>query len=78
MLERAQLADSPPPEAVRARIDQAKNEAQFPERYCADRGRRPRDRIFAQVYQLYQARLAAMNALDFGDLLLLTHRLFAR
>ncbi|MGA2411033.1 MAG: UvrD-helicase domain-containing protein, partial [Candidatus Binataceae bacterium] len=75
VLERAQLADSPPPEAIRARLDQSKNEAQFPEdiaRSAAD----GRDRIFAQIYQLYQARLAEMNALDFGDLLLATYRLF--
>jgi DNA helicase-2/ATP-dependent DNA helicase PcrA len=75
VLERAQLADSPPPEAVRARLDQAKNEALFPDdsaRNASD----GRDRIFAQLYQLYQARLAEMNALDFGDLLLTTYRLF--
>ena len=75
VLERAQLADSPPSEAIRARLDQAKNEALFPEdsaRNASD----GRDRIFAQLYQLYQARLAEMNALDFGDLLLTTYRMF--
>src|SRR5580658_8464658 len=75
VLERAQLADSPPPEAVRARLDQAKNEALFPEdsaRNASD----GRDRIFAQLYQLYQARLVEMNARDFGDLLLTTYRMF--
>jgi len=74
VLERAQLADSPPPEAVRARLDQAKNEALSPEE-SARKAADGRDRIFAQVYQLYQARLAEMNALDFGDLLLTTYRL---
>lgn len=75
VIERAQLADSPPPEAIRTRLDQAKNEAQFP----ADMARNAvdgRDRIFAQLYQLYQARLAEINALDFGDLLLTAYRLF--
>ncbi len=75
VLEDAQLADSPPPELVRARIDQVKNEAMFPEglaQIAAD----GRERVIAQLYALYQQRLREMNALDFNDLLLLTHRLF--
>src|SRR5229473_4162267 len=75
VLEDAQLADSPPPEFVRARIDQVKNEAMFPEglaQIAAD----GRERVIAQLYALYQQRLREMNALDFNDLLLLTHRLF--
>ena len=75
VLEDAQLADSPPPELVRARIDQAKNEGQFPAD-LAENAADGRERTLAQVYQLYQDRLAAMNALDFGDLLLQTYRLF--
>ncbi|HXZ86990.1 MAG TPA: UvrD-helicase domain-containing protein [Candidatus Binataceae bacterium] len=75
VLEEAQLADSPPPELVRARLDQAKNEALFPDQF-AERASDARDRAIAQVYRLYQERLREMNALDFGDLLLLTHRLF--
>ena len=74
LLEDAQLADSPPPELVRARIDQAKNEGQFP-LDVAENAADGRERTLAQVYQLYQDRLAAMNALDFGDLLLQTYRL---
>ena len=74
VLEDAQLADSPPPELVRARIDQAKNEGQFP-RDLAENAADGRERTLAQVYQLYQDRLATMNALDFGDLLLQTYRL---
>jgi DNA helicase II / ATP-dependent DNA helicase PcrA len=74
VLEDAQLADSPPPELVRARIDQAKNEGQFP-LDVAENASDGRERTLAQVYQLYQDRLAAMNALDFGDLLLQTYRL---
>src|SRR5712664_1081834 len=75
VLEDAQLADSPPPELVRARIDQVKNEAMFPEglaQIAAD----GRERVIAQLYALYQQRLREMNALDFNDLLLLTHQLF--
>jgi ATP-dependent DNA helicase UvrD/PcrA len=75
VLEDARLADSPPPEAVRARIDQAKNEAMLPMQ-LAETATNARERVLAQVYQLYQDRLREMNALDFGDLLLQTHRLF--
>ena len=75
VLEDARLADSPPPEAVRARIDQAKNEAMLPAQ-LAEGATNTRERVLAQVYQLYQDRLREMNALDFGDLLLQTHRLF--
>ena len=74
VLEDAQLADSPPPEIVRARIDQAKNEGHFPAD-LAESAPAGRDRVLAEVYQLYQDRLATMNALDFGDLLLQTYRL---
>ena len=75
VLEDARLADSPPPEAVRARIDQAKNEALFPEQLAAS-ANSARERALAQIYALYQERLREMNSLDFGDLLLMTHRLF--
>ncbi len=44
VLEEAQLAESPPPELVRARIDQAKNEALYPEQ-LADRATESRDRV---------------------------------
>ena len=74
VLEDAQLTDSPPPELVRARIDQAKNEGHFPAD-LAENAADGRERVLAQVYQLYQDRLATMNALDFGDLLLQTYRL---
>jgi ATP-dependent DNA helicase UvrD/PcrA len=77
VLEEAQLADSPPPELLRARIDQAKNEALLPER-LAETAQTPRERAMAVAYQLYQERLRAMNALDFGDLLLQTYRLLER
>lgn len=75
VLEEARLADSPAPELVRARIDQAKNEATLPADLAAT-ATTGRERALAQVYQLYQNQLRAMNVLDFGDLLLLTHQLF--
>ncbi len=69
VLEEAQLADSPPPELMRARIDQAKNEAMTPAA-MAENAADGRDRAIAQIYALYEERLAAMNAIDFGGLLL--------
>ena len=75
VIEDAQLPDSPPPEVLRARIDQAKNEATFPAQLI-ETAPSGRERTIAQLYQLYQVRLRELNSLDFGDLLLLTHRLF--
>jgi DNA helicase-2/ATP-dependent DNA helicase PcrA len=74
VLDDAQLADSPTPELLRARIDQSKNEALLPEQ-LAEVAASARDRAIAVAYQLYQSRLREMNALDFGDLLLQTYRL---
>jgi DNA helicase-2/ATP-dependent DNA helicase PcrA len=75
VLDDAQLADSPPPEIVRARIDQAKNEAIFPEQ-LAGAATSARERTMAALYALYEQRLREMNSMDFGDLLLLVYRLF--
>jgi DNA helicase II / ATP-dependent DNA helicase PcrA len=75
VLEDAQLAESPPTELVRARLDQAKNEALLPDQ-LAERANDARDRAIAQIYKLYHQRLREMNAMDFGDLLLMTHCLF--
>jgi DNA helicase-2/ATP-dependent DNA helicase PcrA len=61
-----------PPRSVRAQIDRLKNRGLLP----ADlRGEAGYDR-FPDVYQRYQLELRRANALDFGDLLLLTVRLF--
>jgi DNA helicase II / ATP-dependent DNA helicase PcrA len=75
VLDDAQLPDSPPPELVRTRIDQAKNEAMSPEQ-LADAAGSTRERTMARLYALYQQRLREMNSMDFGDLILLTYRLF--
>jgi ATP-dependent DNA helicase UvrD/PcrA len=48
-----------PPQAILARIDRAKNEAQSPVE------------MLAEAYALYQEALRRSNALDFGDLILL-------
>jgi DNA helicase II / ATP-dependent DNA helicase PcrA len=75
VLDDAHLADSPQPETVRTRIDQAKNEAMFPEQ-LADAAASTRERTMAELYGLYQQRLREMNSMDFGDLILLVYQLF--
>ena len=66
-----------PARAVHAAISGAKNELLSATQY-ADRARRSSifERKIADVYQEYQRRLVAANAMDFDDLLLLTVRLF--
>jgi len=75
VLEDAALADSPPPELVRSRIEQAKNEAVSPEAMLAT-AEQGRETTIANLYRLYQERLKAMNAMDFSDLQLQTYLLF--
>ena len=61
------------PRTLAAAIDRAKNQALWPEDYPAE------DYASEQIgklYALYQQRLQQANALDFGDLLMLTVRLF--
>ena len=67
VLEDAMLADSPPVEVLRARIEQAKNEA-ISAAAMAERAESDRDKRIAELYALYQKRLLAMNAMDFSDL----------
>ena len=62
-----------PPRAVRAEIDRLKNRGLLPSDL--------QDRSFGmdrlpEIYQRYQTELRRANALDFGDLLVLTVRLF--
>lgn len=62
-----------PPKAVGARIDDCKNRGLWPDELpLGDLW----DQRFTQIYAAYQERLKRCNALDFGDLLLLTVRLF--
>jgi DNA helicase-2/ATP-dependent DNA helicase PcrA len=75
VLNETQLSDSPPAELVRARIDQAKNEAMRPEQ-LADAAGSTRERAIGELYALYQQRLREMNSMDFGDLILLVYHLF--
>jgi len=67
VLEDAMAPDSPPVEVLRARIEQAKNEALAPAAMAA-RAEGDRDARVAELYALYQKRLLAMNAMDFSDL----------
>ncbi|MFZ0887313.1 MAG: UvrD-helicase domain-containing protein [Candidatus Binataceae bacterium] len=76
MVAEAAIVGAPAVELVRARIEQAKNEAVSAEEFAARAGDGI-ERAVAELYRLYQQQLRAMNALDFGDLLLLTYRLFA-
>jgi DNA helicase-2/ATP-dependent DNA helicase PcrA len=77
VLDDAALADSPPVELARARIEQAKNEAVTPDEMLA-RAKPGREASIAQIYRLYQDRMREMNAMDFSDLQLQTWLLFER
>ena len=77
VLDDAALADSPPLELARARIEQAKNEAIAPDDMLAS-AQPGREASIAQIYRLYQERMRAMNAMDFSDLQLQTWLLFER
>jgi DNA helicase-2/ATP-dependent DNA helicase PcrA len=61
-----------PPRAVHAQIDRLKNRGLLP----ADLRGEPSSDRFPEVYQRYQLELRRANALDFGDLLVQTVRLF--
>jgi DNA helicase-2/ATP-dependent DNA helicase PcrA len=59
---------------ARVRIDQAKNEGLTPQDLAAANG--ANGAAMAEIYRIYQQRLVELNAVDFGDLLLLTLQLF--
>ncbi len=61
------------PKGAAAAIDSAKNRGLLPEELDCDDYY---SELVARVYGLYQKKLARANALDFGDLLLLTVKLF--
>jgi DNA helicase-2/ATP-dependent DNA helicase PcrA len=63
-----------PPRSVRAQLDRLKNRGLFPADVLAQD--RLDSRRIAEIYGLYETALRRANALDFGDLLLLTVRLF--
>jgi DNA helicase-2/ATP-dependent DNA helicase PcrA len=63
------------PRAILAEIDRSKNYGIFPEEFQPDPFNVLQKRV-AMVYQAYQELLRRNNALDFGDLLMFTTRLF--
>ncbi|MEE8558650.1 MAG: UvrD-helicase domain-containing protein, partial [Myxococcota bacterium] len=63
-----------PPRGIRAELDRLKNRGVLPADLAA-RSTFGMDRL-PEIYQRYQAELRRANALDFGDLILLTVRLF--
>ncbi len=65
------------PRRIRWQIDQWKNAGLLPPT-AAERARDLDEELIARLYTLYQRKLADAEALDFGDLLLMTAELFRR
>ncbi|AFY76629.1 ATP-dependent DNA helicase PcrA [Pleurocapsa sp. PCC 7327] len=63
------------PRSIRYQISNAKNLGLSPEQYLKENPHY-KGRVIAEVYNGYQAQLAANNALDFDDLILIPVRLF--
>lgn len=63
------------PRSIQYAISRAKNEMVVPEKFSR---RTYQDEIIARIYERYQQLLVESNALDFDDLLFVTHRLFDR
>jgi DNA helicase-2/ATP-dependent DNA helicase PcrA len=74
-IEAANLPGAPNLGLLRVRIDQAKNEGLTPQDLAAANAGADGAAI-AEIYRVYQQRLRELNAVDFGDLLLLTRELF--
>lgn len=60
-----------PPKSVKRRISGAKNELVSPEAFASS-ARAPFEEQIADVYELYEQRMAESNAMDFDDLLVRT------
>ncbi|MBA3374962.1 MAG: UvrD-helicase domain-containing protein, partial [Actinobacteria bacterium] len=65
------------PRGIHSQISRAKNELVSPEEYL-ERVASFWDQTVAEVYELYQRRLHASNAVDFDDMLMLTVQIFER
>ncbi len=65
------------PRGVHAQISNAKNQLVTPDEYLA-RVSNFHDQTVAEVYQGYQKRLHASNAMDFDDMLMVTVQVFER
>ena len=77
VMQDAGLAAPPPVELVRARIEQAKNEAVTADAF-ESRAETANEITIGKLYRMYQDRLRAMNAMDFSDLQLHVWQLFER
>src|SRR5690606_29299604 len=64
------------PRYLASLIDGWKNRAIWPEKLPPDEARQFAEGKGKKLYELYQSRLATLNAVDFGDLLLHTIRIF--
>jgi len=65
------------PRYLRYSIGNAKNQGLYPEDVASQQPTY-RGRVVSEVYQEYQSQLAANNALDFDDLILIPARLFSQ
>ena len=65
------------PRGIHSQISRAKNELVSPEEYLS-RVASFWDQTVSEVYELYQRRLHASNAVDFDDMLMLTVQVFER
>ncbi len=64
------------PRYLASLIDGWKNRAIWPEKLPQDESRQFAEGKGKKLYEIYQSRLATLNAVDFGDLLLHTIRIF--
>ncbi|MEO0946591.1 MAG: DNA helicase PcrA [Cyanobacteria bacterium J06641_5] len=65
------------PRTLRYAVSNAKNQGKSPEEVAREQANY-RGRVLSEVYEAYQAQLAANNALDFDDLIAVPGRLFAQ
>jgi len=65
------------PRSLRYSISNAKNQGLYPEDVLVQQPNY-KGRVLSEVYQEYQSQLAANNALDFDDLILIPSRLFSQ
>lgn len=63
------------PTSIHHAISKAKNEMLTPDEFPV---REYREEIIQRVYERYQEKMQESNALDFDDLMMVTHRLFRR
>lgn len=65
-----------PPKGILAAIGRAKDDLKTPAEFAATVGDDYRLQVVSKVYEIYQRQLAAANAVDFDDIIMLTVRLF--